>query len=204
MTTKKKADNVTEELCKKHLACKLSNDELLEVGRELARKENEKLALDDEKKKATAEFSSREKSIKADIGVFTHKVTTGEEHKDVECKYVINWSDRSRQLIRLDTKEVVRTETVSESECQTRLDLKEQEMKEAKNGPYGIWNGEKFMADDKNERIEYTTVSAAANTLAMMRKEEGVSLTVEPISSKDLTEKVGEQAEEKKGKKEEK
>lgn len=195
-TKKKKADNVTEELCKKHLACKLSNDELLEVGRELGRRENDKLALDDEKKKANAEFSSREKSIKADIGVLIHKINTGEEHRDVECKNVINWSDRSRQVTRLDTNEVVRTDTVSEADCQTRLDLKEKEMKEAKNGPYGIWNGEKFLSDDKNERYEFSSVSGAGDTLAMMRKE-GVTLTVEPLSKADLTEKP---SEEKKGK----
>lgn len=193
-----KKKDITEEKTTKQLTCKLPNDEYMEKARKLANLEQDKEALELEKKESNADFNARTKKIEADIGVLTRVVSSGEEHREVDCLWKFNWPVGEKVLVRLDTGEVVRTESIRESERQQRLTFKKREMEEAAKAPYGIWDGEKFLVDDNNERFETSTIGAGIDIKKKLEVDGAANLKVISIAEAPLKESLGDQAGEEK------
>ena len=105
-----------KEFVKKVLACKLNNVELQSAGKELARLSQELKEMEGQKSRVASEFSARIKSTKCNIEIESLKISTGEQYKEVECEVVRDWDARTKTTIRNDTKEVISTVKMDESE----------------------------------------------------------------------------------------
>lgn len=192
-----KKKNVTEVSCDKELPVQLTEKEVIVYSREMARIQGEKIEREEKKKSVAAEYTAEIKSLSGDVDVLMRKINSNSEQRNVKCKWVMKWDQMEKELVRLDTNEVVRTITILDSERQQHMDFKKAERQEASKAPYGIWNGEKFIDNPTGERIETTTVKAALKIMTEVKPfHEKVTLTVISISEKPLTETIGEQAEE--------
>jgi hypothetical protein len=122
-------EHVTREECERELSVKLNDKELISYSKELARKQCEKVEKDERKKEIMAEYTAELKKFDADIGVLARKVTTGQEQRTVKCVWIFDWKEGGKKLIRTDTEEVVREETIQASERQQHFALEEQAKK---------------------------------------------------------------------------
>ena len=123
----------TREELSKELPVVLTDSELLDYSRELARNQCEKTEKEDKKKEVVAEYTAELKKFEADIAVLSRKITTGTEQRDVDCAWEYDWLEGSKKLIRLDTEEVVREATIQGGERQQHFDveMKAQQVKDA-------------------------------------------------------------------------
>jgi len=113
------------------LRCLLTADEKIEAGRELAEATNELTAIEEDKAQIVADFKHRTSAAEARIGVLSNKLRSGYEFRDVECEVRFDTPEKGqKQVVRLDTDEIVATNPMSEEEKQRELPLEEQPTKE--------------------------------------------------------------------------
>ena len=194
---KKLPKNITEVSCDKELPVQLNEKEVITYSREMARLQGNRIELEEKKKSVAAEHSADIKVVVGKIDVLTRKINSNSEQRNVKCKWVMKWDAMEKDLVRLDMNEIVRTQTILDSERQQHMEFKKAEQQEAAKAPYGIWDGKQFINDDKGDRIETTTIRAAHK----IRNEqtpfhEGATLTAISISEKPLAESIGDQASE--------
>lgn len=92
------------------LMCKLTEQEIDERGRKAADLDQEKRALDAERKATAATFREQIKHLDAQIADLTEQATTGQELREVECEEreaLVNGG--GLEVVRLDTGEVIDT-----------------------------------------------------------------------------------------------
>jgi hypothetical protein len=103
----------------RHLPVVLTPHEVEEYGKELA-------TVIISKGKLEAERSVLNRKIKPLVERLEDLapiVDSGIEGRDVECRWYYDWASGERFLIRLDTRELVETDTIPEWERQNRLDF---------------------------------------------------------------------------------
>jgi hypothetical protein len=118
----------------KELACKLTDEEKLTIGKELADANGRVEELELEKKSVVAGFKKRGDDAAAEIGVLSRKVSTGEEHRLIKCIWAFDWHGGQKSLSRLDTGEVVLAAEITEGERQQHLALEEKEREALEEG----------------------------------------------------------------------
>lgn len=138
MTTKKKNAPAAKPTKKavpetRTLQCKLTEEEFREKSRELA---NLELTKDQEvarKKEVVSEYTARINKIDADVQLLSQAVSSGCESRQVSCEWrFFQPGDKQKQLVRLDTDEVVTTAKLEEWEMQTDLNLPDETPDEEK------------------------------------------------------------------------
>ena len=95
------------------------------IGQDLAEKQIQLRQLEDDKKKAVAEWGSRLASMAADIQSISNKVSSGYKYRDIDCEVVINDPPGKKTCRRIDTMEVIWTRELSPEEKQRTLELVE-------------------------------------------------------------------------------
>ena len=180
----------------RELSCNLTEELRLIYSEESARLLTDKHELEEKKKEVAAEYTSKVKSLDANINVLTRKIITRSEMRDVKCEWTMNWKTGKKHLTRLDTDEIVITEDIREGERQQRMTFNKEEQAEAAKAPYGIWDGEKFLQDDDGKRYETTTVKAGHEIRKKLEADEGLkNLMVISISAAPLKDSIGKQTE---------
>lgn len=107
---------------KRHLKCELTDAEILASGRELADKQAELAALENEKKRITSDFGAKIKSKEIDVSILTRRVQSGYEFRDVDCYELLDDPKPGKKTVfRCDSDSMVCIEDMSATEMQREL-----------------------------------------------------------------------------------
>jgi hypothetical protein len=106
------------------LRCLLTDDDKINAGKELAEATEELTSLSEDKSQVMADFKAKMAIQEAQISSLSSKLRSGYEFRNVECEIHFDKPEAGhKQIIRLDTGEVVLTEPLTEEEKQRRLAL---------------------------------------------------------------------------------
>ena len=113
--------------CERDLRVNYTDKELLEIGKKLAESNRDHAAAEDEKKAVTSQLKARCDSIQGRIDEYSGQLTSGYTFRKVACEIRYDTPKRGmKQVVRLDTMEIVETAALSMSELQEELPLKEE------------------------------------------------------------------------------
>jgi len=116
-------ERIESRKCDEYLQYVLSDKELIDRSRELA-KSNEDLAdVEAKKKDVVTDFTAQQKKHESNIGVLSRVVSTGKEYRNVKCEWEINWTRGFKKLVRLDTQDVVKQLEIDQKERQTVAEI---------------------------------------------------------------------------------
>jgi hypothetical protein len=104
------------------LACEMTPKERLLKSTELAKKIDEQVALEEEKKGFNEAWKGRKNTVDLAVRILASEVRTGKETRPVECFESPRYGEMMVDLIRSDTGEVVRARPMHPSERQLALD----------------------------------------------------------------------------------
>jgi hypothetical protein len=109
---------------KKSLLCSLTDEERRTCGITLATTLEDITRIEAEKKAQSDHYKNRIAGLQAAADQLTHKVSTGQEWREIECKVVFGQpTPHHKQIVRIDTGEVVGTEMMSAFDQQRELPL---------------------------------------------------------------------------------
>jgi len=109
------------------LRCLLTDEEKINVGRQLAEATNDLEEIEEDKKQVVADFKAKSTAAEALISSLGNKLRSGYEFRDVSCFINFDQPEKGqKQTVRSDTGEVVSTEIMSEEEKQRELALEEE------------------------------------------------------------------------------
>jgi hypothetical protein len=103
------------------LPVKLSEEELKDRAKDLAKENSDKVQAELQKKDATAQLTATIKSCDTNISRLAKAINTGVEYREVECTWEYDFKKGVKTLKRNDTSEIVKRETITESERQVRI-----------------------------------------------------------------------------------
>lgn len=113
-------------LCKEFLKHDFTQDEILEKGTELARINAEKNGIENEKKAVTSSFKAKIDAKDAEIQELSNHINNGFEHRYVQCRVQYNDPNTGyKTIVRLDTGEIVRKESMTAEELQLKFELQD-------------------------------------------------------------------------------
>lgn len=112
-----------EQKCKLQLRCTLTSEELAQYSRQMADALRTQFDKEAQLKSTAALYKSEIESCKAEAQEMAEKVRSGYEFRQVECKIIYDWENKEKSWIRTDTNEIVKTDTISESELQEEMEL---------------------------------------------------------------------------------
>lgn len=104
----------------------LTIDEKVDYGRKLAQMHQEYSSVEVEKKSAADEFKERLDMIDGRIAHLSQVVRTGEEFRDVECRWRYLFETNVKELIRMDTGEITETAAITPEERQLMLQMEQE------------------------------------------------------------------------------
>ncbi|MAE81467.1 MAG: hypothetical protein CMB80_01935 [Flammeovirgaceae bacterium] len=114
-------------MVKRKLPVDLTDDELLTLGSELAKDEQDLSGVENEKKEVMADFTAKINAVKSRIEIASLKISTKREYRDVECKVHIYPQAFRKEIERQDTMEVVAKEKLTQDDLQNELQFIERE-----------------------------------------------------------------------------
>ncbi len=103
------------------LKCDLTDEELLETGRQLARAQSNLTHAEANKKQIDARLKGEIDGYRLQAAELSERVNTGYELRAVECKEVPDRLNLNVQIIRMDTGELVRQRAMTEREREQLL-----------------------------------------------------------------------------------
>src|SRR5262245_35090842 len=103
------------------LPCLLTDEDLLDRGKQLANAEHDYGLVEAELKEAKADFKDQLDAIEERISELTTAIRDRVETRDVECSINNNFGTLQKEVIRSDTGEIVETYTMTEAERQGSL-----------------------------------------------------------------------------------
>ncbi len=109
------------------LSCDLRYAEIHKYGEELS-KTIESLAEANDLKKASAAYHAEKiASLEKDVRQLSRKISTKKEDREVKCEWQYRWEEGMKDLVRLDTFQIIETLPISDADHQTRLELEKPE-----------------------------------------------------------------------------
>jgi hypothetical protein len=111
-------DRIETKEATEHLAVILTQEELLDRSRKLAKANEDGVEIENKKKDVVSDFAAQIKKIEAVTGALARIVSTGREYRDVKCLWTFNYTQGYKELRRLDTDEVVKHQELSQQERQ--------------------------------------------------------------------------------------
>lgn len=107
----------------KQLPVVLTEIELLNKARELAKFQQDKVQLEEQAKSAAATYKDKISGTQLNINILSRDITNGYEQRPIDCYWEFDYAARKKRLVRTDTGETVKTEDISASEMQKEMDL---------------------------------------------------------------------------------
>lgn len=108
---------------KQYLPCQLTEQERLLKSEELVKRLEEKDGLEDRKKSSADDFKSLITAKECEARRLRREVSTGIEHREVECQEVFRFARNLVETVRLDTGEVVSSRAMRPEERQAAMDF---------------------------------------------------------------------------------
>ena len=101
----------------------LTEDEVKEYSKNLAEETQAVNGLENEKKSVTAEYTSKITRHKTNISDLARKITTGEEMREIRCRWDYLWEDGVKILIRTDSGKQIDKQEIRDYERQAELQV---------------------------------------------------------------------------------
>lgn len=111
----------------RNLKCVLVQSEMLDYSKKLARSQQDKIGVEEQKKEVMDQIKGRLSALECEIGKLSRSINNGYEYRDVECQWEYDWKKKTKKLIRLDTEDVVEVREIEDWEKQKNLDLDNKE-----------------------------------------------------------------------------
>ena len=118
---------MNDKIVKKELPCKLTPEELLTYSKLLAKEQEDKTEAESRKKDIASEYTATIGQHATTMSILSRKITSGQEHRIVECFYEHDWPNNEKTLYRSDTGQMVKIEEIEAYERQSHLKLREKE-----------------------------------------------------------------------------
>lgn len=116
----------------RNLPVPLTTPEKVEYGRNLAHLHSDYTKLEIDKKASADTFKYSLEALDGRISHLAGVIRAGEEDRQVECRWRYLFETNSKELIRMDTGEIVETATITAEERQLMLQMEqEKETEEA-------------------------------------------------------------------------
>jgi hypothetical protein len=109
----------------RELPVTLTEVELLQKAKELAKLQQDKVSHEEQAKSSAATFKDRIAGAQLSINILSRDISNGYEQRTVECYWDFDYAAREKRLIRADTCEMVKKQTLSADEMQKEMDLKQ-------------------------------------------------------------------------------
>lgn len=170
----------------RELPCRLTYPELDRYRDELARLTTEETEIEERKKEVVSDFKARLDKCSAERRLIARKISTKQEHRQVECRWIRDFDSNRAELIRLDTMEVVDVRALTAEERQQELELHQNDT--AGDGDGAPEDGEvvdaSFDASEESETLTEANATAPVDDLpeeekAEVAAEEGKAVTGE-------------------------
>lgn len=110
-----------DRLEERSLTVKLTTEEQLQRGNELAAKIEEMQNIEMSAEEARGNFKAELKRVEGEISRLKRTVLDGKEQRTVRCEWQLNFDHGIAELIRLDTFEVVQSRPLTDEERQGGL-----------------------------------------------------------------------------------
>lgn len=101
-----------------------SEDEILQVSRELAKKNRDFASLEDEKKAAMAEYKAKMDAVHSEVNLLSQHVTNGYKHVRILCEVKKNTSRGELIYYSVDTGELIQRRRMQRDDYQ--LDIEDE------------------------------------------------------------------------------
>jgi len=101
----------------------LTEDEVKEYSKNLAEETQAVNGLENEKKSVTAEYTSKITRHKTNISDLARKIETGEEMREIRCRWDYLWEDGVKILIRTDSGKQIDKQEIRDYERQAELSV---------------------------------------------------------------------------------
>lgn len=98
------------------------DSELIGLSKELASHNKNMAELQNEKAHVGAQFKERATKLEADISMASRKVSDGYEFRMADCFWEFYWKKGKKNLIRLDTGDIVLERDITADDRQMRLE----------------------------------------------------------------------------------
>jgi hypothetical protein len=105
----------------KSLACKLTEADVLQYGRDMAQEHAEYNRVEGEMKSVQKEYKAKLEEKQANIDKLSGRVHSGIEARDVACLEVKNWTAGTVTVQRLDSMEFIEERPMREDEKQMEI-----------------------------------------------------------------------------------
>ncbi len=106
------------------LKCDLTDAEIADTARDLARANSQKKSIEDQKKEVDAQLKADIAAQDSIIGRLSALINTGHEYRNIECRIELDTPESGKKtIIRLDTGEIVNVKPMTDEDRQMALDL---------------------------------------------------------------------------------
>lgn len=110
---------------RKELDCRLSDPEMLELGKQLARANTELEEAEEKKREVTKQLAAEVEAARNNAVSLSRRLNRGAEFREVRCEVQKDLETCTVRTIRLDTYEVVSERSMTDEERQLTLDWQE-------------------------------------------------------------------------------
>lgn len=107
---------VLSEVEERYLECDLTEQELLDYGRENANQIQTRSSLESEKKAYNSRIKSEVDACTESIEKLSLKISTKKEHRHVDCRVIKDYDNYKISVVRLDTNEEISNRAMNKSE----------------------------------------------------------------------------------------
>lgn len=105
----------------RNLPCALTPTEMDQRRDRLAMLHQEKDQLEQEKSDAAKAFNDKLKTMETEMSQLAREIREKAEYRDIEVKWVRDFNQKTKDLIRADTGEVVDSEALGPDEMQVEM-----------------------------------------------------------------------------------
>ncbi len=107
----------------KPLPCKLTDAEVMQYGRDMARAMADRGRIQAEADSIKQDYKSKIEEQSAIVEKLSGRVHSGIETRDVECQQIQNWTKGTVTVTRMDTHEIIEKRPMREDEKQAEMKL---------------------------------------------------------------------------------
>ena len=119
-----KTPPIVTKSCKHMCRYQFNDAELLAIGKELAEFNEQLDAIEQDKKRVVSDFAAKIASRESDVSLAVNKIRSGYEYRDLPCTVRFHQPKAGKkEIVRDDTKEIVATQDMTESDLQALLPL---------------------------------------------------------------------------------
>lgn len=107
-----------------YLKCDFSDAEIAEAAKELARANQRRSSIEQQKKEVDSQLKAEIEAQNTSINRLSGLIATGSEYRNVDCRIELDAPEKGRKrVVRLDTNEEVRVVAMTDEDKQMSLEL---------------------------------------------------------------------------------